>query len=125
MHVPVQMAFVVSVRMVTVPDMTRVNSLLNVVIQQVLMTGSNPYSSPKTKSASSGGSPSRPMRRSRFAYYVMSAFVGTVLGGIFLAPYCRCVGDPSGYSVGAGLGGLAALIAGFVLRIVSTLRGAS
>ncbi len=95
-------------------------SLVHDLIQSLLMTDSNPYASTKTQSASSDDSSSRPPRRSRFRGYIVTALVGAVLGGILLAPLCRGPGDPSGHSIGAGLGGLAALLVGFVLRIVSS-----
>ena len=84
------------------------------------MADSNPYASPKAQSASSGEPPSHPPRRSRYAYYIVPAAVGVILGSAFLAPYCRSVGDPGGHSIGAGLGGLAALLFGFVLRIAAS-----
>ena len=84
------------------------------------MSDSNPYATPKTDSASSGESQSRPPRRAGFAYYVVPALFGAVTGGVFLAPFCHCVGDLGGHSIGAGMGGLAALFVGFALRLASS-----
>jgi hypothetical protein len=99
--------------------------MLHDLTAKVLMADANPYASPKTQSASTDDSPSPPPRRSRFAYYVVPALIGAVVGGILLAPFCRGPGDPGGHSIGAGLGGLAALLVGFVLRIAASSGGRS
>lgn len=93
------------------------DTLVNDLTAKVLMADPNPYARPKTQPASSGDSPSQLPRRSRFVYFILPAFTGAVLGGIFLAPFCSSVGDPGGHSIGAGLGGLAALLVRVVLRI--------
>ena len=86
------------------------------------MADSNPYASPKTQSSSSGDAPTPPPRRPRFVYYIVPALIGAIIGGFFLAPFCRGPGDPGGHSIGAGLGGLAALLVGFVVRIVNSSK---
>jgi hypothetical protein len=41
---------------------------------------------------------------------------GVILGATALAPWTRSPGDPSGHSIGAGLGGLIGLVAALILR---------
>ena len=57
-----------------------------------------------------------PPRRFRVRDYIVPTLIGGAIGTVFLAPFCRCVGDPNGHSIGFGVGGLAGLFIGIVVH---------
>ena len=84
---------------------------------------SNPYESPRSESQSpEASSGEQPAPRSRLAWLLLPAAIGGASGSVLLAPYVRCPGDPFGHSIGAGLGGLAGLALGIVLRALAVQR---
>ena len=83
----------------------------------------NPYASPRPESHSPEASPGgEPAPRSRLASLLLPAMIGGVGGCVLLAPYVRCPGDPFGHWIGAGLGMLAGLLLGLVLRVLAVNR---
>lgn len=88
------------------------------LVKGVRMHRTNPYASPETKSGLVAEE--TPPRRFRARDYIVPTLIGSVLGAILLAPFCRGPGDPDGHSIGAGVGGLVGLFAGIVIHTMVT-----
>ncbi len=70
----------------------------------------NPYASPQThEQLDASAAPSEAGQKPILPWLILSAFAGAVSGSILLSPSVRGVGDPTGQSIGAGLGGFAGL----------------
>jgi hypothetical protein len=81
------------------------------------MNDVNPYQSPQTESTPPDASRQpNGKRHSRLVWLQQTVLIGAVVGSLVLAPFLRCPGDPSGHSIGAGIGGFAALGIGILVR---------
>lgn len=76
----------------------------------------NPYSPPQEDIAGQPSPVISPKTRTNLCSLVLPTVGGAVVGRIFLAPQVVGPGDPTGQSIGAGLGGLAALFCAIVIR---------
>lgn len=81
----------------------------------------NPYESPPLP-AEPERPVSLPQRPARFAWLVLPTLAGVFIGEILLSPLMRALGDPMVASISAGLGGLAGLAVGIILRVWVALR---
>ncbi len=87
------------------------------------LPSSSPYQSPRAESQSAGAYPGEePAPRPRLAWLLLPVVIGGASGWVLLAPFVRCPGDPFGHWIGAGLGGLAGLALGMVLRVSAVKR---
>jgi len=77
----------------------------------------NPYRPPQTETARQPEPASKPKANpTHLSSLVLPALGGAIAGSFFFAPMSRGPGDPSGRGIGAGLGGLAALLCAIVIR---------
>ena len=75
----------------------------------------NPYEAPREASPQVRAPPTAP-GDGRAWLFIIPSVAGAIAGGILLASFVRGPGDPTGQSIGAGLGGFSGLLIGFLLR---------
>lgn len=79
----------------------------------------NPYESPRAEPPSPGSlGIAAGKKQSRLFLIALPTLAGAVLGSIVLASAARGPGDPSGHSIGAGLGGFAGIGVGVFIRAI-------
>lgn len=93
----------------------------------VQMVNENPYESPQTDAPVdfSAESNDQTYQKSRIRPLVLVPLAGLFLGSVILATHVRRPGDPSGRSIGAGMGGLIALFILLAARVVVRFVGYS
>ena len=82
------------------------------------MNSEYPYESPLSDPGPSV-SPPPDSRKNRVAWLSLPPLIGAAIGSLLLARYLRGPGDPYGYYIGAGLGGVIGLVIGIMGRVLA------